>query len=442
MERKPAMNGWLMSLFDVLFISIELMMLAVVVNSFNPRRLSGWLSAVSLIALAVIIHVISCISGGDQLIKICASLALMTAWSLLCFRASLAKCVFISAFCIAYYTLADITLIIIYTKLIGIDVAGFLSDMYNYASFNILVKLTELLGVITLYIWIRRHGSTAYSGASSWIRTLAYPAASAIVGICLLKVVTDFQGASFDVFICMMLVLFTDLMSIFLANYLERQQIDIRNSIILKASVRSELESVHTWQEAYAQQRKMTHEFNNQLAVIKGMLEQGGGSEGVLDYINQIQSFPDPSKPLVNTRCPAADVLINQKLCAAGAKDIDLRVQLDDLSSVKLPDYALVVVLANIIDNALEAADRVKNAEKRRVFLKIKVTDGVTFINIENYTDSPVLIRNNTVVTSKADRAKHGYGLLNVSSIIAQYGGFYTLRYDEGTGKFTVSIQI
>lgn len=290
--------------------------------------------------------------------------------------------------------------------------------------------------------WLAHRYPDVLSGAGSWILTLVYPIASMIVGIYLIKVVTDFPDASVDVSICMAVVLFTDLMSIFLANYLERQQIDIRNSIILRSSVKSELENVHTWQEAYAQQRKMTHEFNNQLAVIKGMLEQGNGLEGVLDYINQIQKFPDSSKHLVNTRRPAADVVINQKIYVASSKSIDFRVQLDDLSSVKLPDYALVVVLANIIDNAIEAADRVKNDEERKAFLKIKVTDGVTFINIENYTASPVLIKNNTVITSKGDKTKHGYGLLNVSSIVAQYGGFYTLRYDEGRSKFVVSIQI
>lgn len=436
------MNQLLMPFFDVLFTSIELTMMAVVINSFNIKRIKGWLLASSLIVLAFFIHIISNISDGNQFVKICVNMALMTAWSLLCFRLSFAKCVFIVAFCIAYYNLADMAFIIIYTEFVGIDVTNFLSNMYNYASFNILVKLTELLGVIALYIWIRHHFNAVYTGASSWIRTLVYPIASMIVGIYLIKVVTDFPDASVDVSICMAVVLFTDLMSIFLVNYLERQQIDIRNSIILKSSVKSELENVHTWQEAYAQQRKMTHEFNNQLAVIKGMLEQGNGLEGVLDYINQIQKFPDSSKHLVNTRRPAADVVINQKIYVASSKSIDFRVQLDDLSSVKLPDYALVVVLANIIDNAIEAADRVKNDEERKAFLKIKVTDGVTFINIENYTASPVLIKNNTVITSKGDKTKHGYGLLNVSSIVAQYGGFYTLRYDEGRSKFVVSIQI
>lgn len=180
------------AIFDVLFTSIELTMMAVVINSFNIKRIKGWLLASSLIVLAFFIHIISNISDGNQFVKICVNMALMTAWSLLCFRLSFAKCVFIVAFCIAYYNLADMAFIIIYTEFVGIDVTNFLSNMYNYASFNILVKLTELLGVIALYIWIRHHFNAVYTGASSWIRTLVYPIASMIVGIYLIKVVTDF----------------------------------------------------------------------------------------------------------------------------------------------------------------------------------------------------------------------------------------------------------
>lgn len=436
------MTEFLIACFDILFISIELTMMAIIINSVNRKKAKWPIVSISLLVWAIAIHLLSHLYAGNQLIRICVNAALMTAWSLLCFRISFTKCFFVVVFCIAYYNLADMAFIITYTELVNIDVPSFLTNMYNYVSFNILVKLAELLGVIILYVWTKRHFSIAYTGAGSWLRTLTYPIASTIVGVYMIKVVTDFPDSSVDVFICMVVVLFTDLMSIFLANYLERQQIDVHNSIILRASVKSELENVHTWQDAYSQQRKMTHEFNNQLAVIKGMVEQGGGTNEILNYISQIQNLPDSSKHLVNTRRPVADVVINQKLSLASSKNIDFRVQLDDLSSVKLPDYALVVILTNVIDNAIEAAEKVTDEIKRKISLKIKVLDEVTFLNIENYTETPVVIRNNKVITSKEDRMKHGYGLLNVSSIVAQYGGFYTISYDAGHSLFSVFIQI
>lgn len=72
----------------------------------------------------------------------------------------------------------------------------------------------------------------------------------------------------------------------------------------------------------------------------------------------------------------------------------------------------------------------------------LKLMDDVTFLNIENYIETPVVIKNNRVVTSKGGRLKHGFGLLNVFSIVERYGGFYTLRYDAGKRLFAVSVQI
>lgn len=436
------MSELLVSCFDILLISIELTMMAIVISSVDRKKAKWSVVSVSLLAWAIAIHLLSRLYTGNRLVGICVNTALMTVWSLLCFRISFTKCIFVAVFCVAYYNLADMVFIITYTELVDIDVPSFLANMYNYVSFNMLVKLAELLGVIVLYVWIKHHFSIAYTSAGSWLRALTYPIASTIVGAYMIKVVTYFPDSSVDVFICMIVVLVTDLMSIFLANYLEQQQIDIQNSAILRASVKSELETVHAWQDAYSQQRKMTHEFNNQLAVIKGMAEHGSGTNEILNYISRIQNFPNTSKHLVNTRRPVADIVINQKLAIASSKNIDFRVQLDDLSSVKLPDYALVVILANVIDNAIEAAEKIFDKKKRKMSLKIKAQEEVTFLNIENYTNAPVVIKNNKVVTSKEDKTKHGYGLLNVASIVAQYGGFYTLSYDAGRSLFSVSIQI
>ena len=65
----------------------------------------------------------------------------------------------------------------------------------------------------------------------------------------------------------------------------------------------------------------------------------------------------------------------------------------------------------------------------------------VTYINIENHTAAPVLIKNNRVVTSGKE-PKHGCGLLNVGAIVSRYGGFYTIRYDGDRRMFVLSIQV
>ena len=70
------MSALTVSCFDTLFIAIELTMTAVIISSFSKRRLSLWIAAASLPVLAVIIHVLSALCAGSQIIRACANVVL------------------------------------------------------------------------------------------------------------------------------------------------------------------------------------------------------------------------------------------------------------------------------------------------------------------------------------------------------------------------------
>lgn len=417
-------------------------MMIIITSSFMTISRNKLTVVLSTLSLAVFLHIIVTIIGNQLVLKFTFIAAILTIWGITCFKINFFKCIFTVLFCLVYYVLGDMTFILIFTELVGINVSVFLNDIFNYLSFSILVKITELLGILAICVWLRRRFGTEYVGTGGWMRTLVYPTASMVVSIYMIKIVLDAPETNREVFVCMVIVLFTDLASIFLANYLERQRTAVQNAAILRSSIKSELESVHAWQEAYSQQRKMTHEYSNQLVVIKGMIAQKEDSQEILDYINQIQSEPNSAKRFINTHRPVANVLINQKIAAARSKSIAFHVNLDDLSGIKLPDDALVVILANAIDNAIEAADKVEEATKRSIWLKIKLIDETTYISIKNYTRDTVHIKNNRVVTTKEDSIKHGYGLQNIAAIVSQYGGFYSLSYDEESKQFSLSIQL
>ena len=136
------------------------------------------------------------------------------------------------------------------------------------------------------------------------------------------------------------------------------------------------------------------------------------------------------------------DAILNQKHALAQTKGIRLTVQLDDLRSFALPDDALVVVLANLLDNAIEAVSQIEFPEKRVVRLRMTSDPEVNFLYIENPSPRPVRIKDNRVLTTKKDSREHGYGLQNIAAILRQYNGIYAIDYDEGTGLFRFSAQI
>ena len=109
---------------------------------------------------------------------------------------------------------------------------------------------------------------------------------------------------------------------------------------------------------------------------------------------------------------------------------------------VSLPDAELVTILANLIDNAIEACDKIPEQDKRQIILKIKVEGSTTFLYIENTTQDLVPIRNNKVCVSKKKTWGHGFGLQNVEAVLNRYGGIYAISYDPDKRTFIFSGQI
>ena len=225
-------------------------------------------------------------------------------------------------------------------------------------------------------------------------------------------------------------------------NYLERQQEISRDNIILRQSMKTQLDNVEAWRKAYDGQRKQTHDFQNQLLVIHGLVQQQAPHEEVLRYIEQLQQIEPPSAMLVKTHRTAVDIIINQKYAIAESCNIRFVTQLDDLSGFPLPDDALITILSNLIDNAIEACEKIGEDHDRWITLKMRVEPSASFLYIENSTGSPVKIQDNRVITTKGNAAEHGYGLQNVFAVLEQYSSIFLLEYHESKHSFSFSAQI
>ena len=115
---------------------------------------------------------------------------------------------------------------------------------------------------------------------------------------------------------------------------------------------------------------------------------------------------------------------------------IDFQLQLEDLSHFPLPDNALVVILTNLIDNAIDACEKIPVEHERFIQLVMKTEEKTAWICIENTTAAPITIQNNYVLTTKDNSLLHGFGLKNVSSLISQHNGSYILDYREKDHRF------
>lgn len=203
---------------------------------------------------------------------------------------------------------------------------------------------------------------------------------------------------------------------------------------LVAASERSaaQAQTIQALQGAYADQRKMIHDFRSHLGTLEHLLDQDQVAEARA-YLVQLQEVHTDRILPVRSHHPVLDTLLNQKAFAAQEAGIDLQIQLNDLSGVSIREMDLVVVLGNLLDNALEACERISDPSGRWVRVKLLHSreDRQLFFSLEN--SSPfVEVQGDCIPTTKPDPSLHGYGLPNALEILKGYGADWVLRYSQG----------
>lgn len=208
------------------------------------------------------------------------------------------------------------------------------------------------------------------------------------------------------------------------------------DALLLKQHMELQKESMNALEQNYRLQRKSTHEFEHHLQVLGDLLNQNE-TDAARDYLDKLKKNRSMHIMGVNSRHPVVDVILNQKYQLARENDINVQMQVNDLSGLDIPSDSLVVVLTNLWDNAIEACRRIDGC--REIFCSILYDDGL-YISIRN-TSNPVQITDGKIATSKTDSLSHGFGLMSVCYTLDSLDAEYTYDYDDGWFNFVAEIE-
>ena len=112
-----------------------------------------------------------------------------------------------------------------------------------------------------------------------------------------------------------------------------------------------------------------------------------------------------------------------------------MRFRVNDLSALKLPRVDVTIVLANLIDNAMEACSQMPQTER---WVSVQILYGHKMLSISIVNPSrPVQIIGGQIATTKPDPLLHGFGLRNVEDILEKYHAEYTFSFEDGRFIFT-----
>lgn len=337
---------------------------------------------------------------------------------------------------IGYIFIVAIDTIIIYGMcyLLGISYNTFIFRKLSYIT---LTTVDKLLAVFAA--WILNHFRKSKNLGTKhvkWIQlTVLFPAASAAMLAILFY--TSPRDGDVPVFIVAFasILIIANIAMIYVLNNIEKSMEQEQDLRLLHQQISIQAENYGSLRKNYSIQRKSTHEFERHIQVLRDLLDQKE-YEAAQEYVQQLQTNRALKVFSITSNNPVIDVVLNQKHQVAMENGINMQVKVNDLSSISIKANELVVLLSNLLDNAIEAC--LKLEQNREIMCSI-LKEGSLYISIRN-TSGPVRILHGEILTTKQDTTEHGYGLPAVKYILKQLKAEYTFAYNDGWFQFASEI--
>lgn len=145
----------------------------------------------------------------------------------------------------------------------------------------------------------------------------------------------------------------------------------------------------------------------------------------------------------VKTGDDALDVVLSQKrlLCSQRGIELDCLADGGALGFMEADD--LYFLMANILDNAIEAVLSLDDPERRSIDLTVRQQGGFAVIREDNFFGGELHFDADGLPhTTKADAANHGFGTRSIRRCVNDYGGEMSMRAKDGVFTLVITLPL
>lgn len=185
--------------------------------------------------------------------------------------------------------------------------------------------------------------------------------------------------------------------------------------------------------------RTLWHDLKHHFVVIGGFAKENQ-NDRIIDYLSEINEDIVEADNVVRTGNFIIDSIINQKYKYALKNDIRISVNSDLSQKLNIDSNDLCIVIANALDNSIEAVKNIKSDNPEDKIIKVNVAtknDNFIFTVINKFNEIK-LGKDNKPVTTKKDYISHGLGLKSIEKTAQNYKGNMDIEIENKT--FTLSV--
>lgn len=205
-----------------------------------------------------------------------------------------------------------------------------------------------------------------------------------------------------------------------LADSYEKQ----KNIELVEMQNRMLSKSLEDTERAFDLWRESIHNYKNNIITLAQLTEQGKTAE-VKEYLkDEIQQLGIKMNYAM-TGNKVIDAVLATKKNSAEHKGINFYANGNIPDKCVIDDIDFTNIIGNLLDNAIEAAEKVENGN---VSIVIKPQKKFIIIKVKNSYDGN---KNNELKTTKKDKEYHGIGLKSIKRIVEKYQGEFELEFKE-----------
>lgn len=401
---------------------------------FENRRIGGCL----LIGLTISMYAISVFLNGNWIVKEVFVLIVSTLFMWGYFKQGILR---IGAYILLYQGLGfllDYFTIIMLAKCCTSITLERVSEPLLTALLGMLSQALLLVTILFIHRHILRKSMDMLTPVE-WARFSVFPLFTVVALIALLVgfgiPLTDIQK-NILLMISFGLIAMNVLVYYLINSILERE-IRLREDQVFMERVKRETERYRDLSENYDCKRKREHEFKNQLLVI-GELAKNNQMDELISYLKKCHVVIQENTDVIDTNNVIVNSILNAKYHEARSKGIIFEMKINDLSGICIKDEDIVLILSNLLNNAIEACEHCGRKFIRLKFIKDEYQIVISVVN--TLKKRPIVEAGHYVTNKSGETHMHGIGIENVKETVEKYNGACVIKNDDMSFRFAIVI--
>lgn len=203
---------------------------------------------------------------------------------------------------------------------------------------------------------------------------------------------------------------------------------------LLEKQVSAQIAHYEKLEKLNSDMRTFRHDYINHLSSINALIGEGCYDDAQ-NYIDKLTESTHRNETIFRTGNRLADAILTDK--SESCRD-HADIEFDGCITDKIGNSDICIILANALDNAVEACK--KCPERGKITVAAQIRQGYWTMTMRNPTvsaDSEGIMK-----TSKEDERNHGFGLLSIEQTVKKYDGTMAVSIKDGMFEMSVVLKI